>query len=242
MPAGTPPAPAAPTRPEYIPETHWDATANKVKDDKALGTYFNEIITRDAAEQSRRLSMPQTPDAYKNELPPDFKPPEGSDFKFNDTDPLLSQAKTLYHDIQTGKVTGQEGYSKLLALHAGAQLAREQNAAAIHTAEIAKLGPTGPARVTALDTIFKAHLGEEAGARLTQRMFFAEDVLTFEKFVTKFVSQGGATFRGTGREPPAAAGVKTPEQIAQMTPAQKLDYSRSFDQKAMPAWKDPRAA
>jgi hypothetical protein len=33
---------------------------------------------------------------------------------------------------------------------------------------------------------------------------------------------------------------KSPEEIARMTPAQRLDYSRLFDQATMPAWKDPR--
>jgi hypothetical protein len=32
---------------------------------------------------------------------------------------------------------------------------------------------------------------------------------------------------------------QVPEDL--MTPAQKLDYSRSFNQQAMPEWKDPRA-
>jgi hypothetical protein len=34
---------------------------------------------------------------------------------------------------------------------------------------------------------------------------------------------------------------KTAEEVAKMSPAQRLDYSRQFKQDAMPAWKDPRA-
>jgi uncharacterized protein YeaO (DUF488 family) len=30
------------------------------------------------------------------------------------------------------------------------------------------------------------------------------------------------------------------EQIQRLTPAQRLDYSRQFDQASMPAWRDPR--
>jgi hypothetical protein len=30
------------------------------------------------------------------------------------------------------------------------------------------------------------------------------------------------------------------EQIKQLTPAQRLDYSRLWDQSRMPSWKDPR--
>jgi hypothetical protein len=33
---------------------------------------------------------------------------------------------------------------------------------------------------------------------------------------------------------------KPPEEIARMTPAQRLDYARLFDQSRMPAWRDPR--
>jgi len=31
------------------------------------------------------------------------------------------------------------------------------------------------------------------------------------------------------------------EQIKRLTPAQRLDYSRQWDQSTMPSWRDPRA-
>ena len=33
---------------------------------------------------------------------------------------------------------------------------------------------------------------------------------------------------------------KTPQEIARMTPAERLDYARLWDQSKMPAWRDPR--
>jgi hypothetical protein len=33
---------------------------------------------------------------------------------------------------------------------------------------------------------------------------------------------------------------KSSDEIARMTPAQRLDYARLFDQSRMPAWRDPR--
>jgi hypothetical protein len=30
------------------------------------------------------------------------------------------------------------------------------------------------------------------------------------------------------------------DEIAKLTPAQRLDYVRQFDQRSMPAWQDPR--
>jgi hypothetical protein len=32
------------------------------------------------------------------------------------------------------------------------------------------------------------------------------------------------------------------DEIAKLTPAQRLDYCRRFDQTKMPPWRDPRAA
>jgi hypothetical protein len=33
---------------------------------------------------------------------------------------------------------------------------------------------------------------------------------------------------------------KSPDEIARMTPAQRLDYCRLWDQSRMPNWRDPR--
>ena len=53
-----------------------------------------------------------------------------------------------------------------------------------------------------------------------------------------YVERGAADVRGWIDD---VAGVRaTPEQIAKMSPAQKLDYCRRFDQSTMPAWQDPR--
>ena len=60
-----------------------------------------------------------------------------------------------------------------------------------------------------------------------------------DKFPPPYVERGAADVRGWIDD---VAGVRaTPEQIAKMSPAQKLDYCRRFDQSQMPVWKDPRA-
>lgn len=220
------PAPTTQARPEYIPETHWDSAANKVRDDKALAVHFNEIFARDAAEQSRRLSLPQTPEAYKTELPADFKVPDGINYKFNDADPLLAQARTLAKDLGIP----QEGFSKLLGLYAGAQVATQQSVNAARNAEIAKLGATGPARVDALTTFYKAQLGEAEAGQIMSRVLTASDVHLHEKLVARLASQGGATFKGTGREAPEPVGRVSNEQFSKMSAAERLDYARKFPQ------------
>jgi hypothetical protein len=39
-----------------------------------------------------------------------------------------------------------------------------------------------------------------------------------------------------------ATGTKSAEEFAKLSPAERLNYVRGFDQSKMPAWKDPRAA
>ena len=53
-----------------------------------------------------------------------------------------------------------------------------------------------------------------------------------------YVERGAADVRGWLDD---VQGVRaTPEQIAKMSPAQRLDYCRLFPQDKMPAWHDPR--
>jgi hypothetical protein len=78
----------------------------------------DELKAFKATEDSKRLTLPQKPDDYKIELPADFKPPEGVTFEFKADDPLMAQARTFAH--QAG--ISQEGFSKLLSLHAASQV------------------------------------------------------------------------------------------------------------------------
>jgi hypothetical protein len=221
-----PPAAAAPTRPDYIPEAHWDPTANKVRDEAALSAHFNQILARDAAAQSKALALPANAESYKVELPADFKAPEGVTFAFNDADPLLAQARTLAHELGIP----QEGFSKLLGLYAGTQVQTQQQVVAAKNAEVAKLGASGPARIDALDTFFKAYLGEAEGKQLLSRAFTASDVQILEKMVGKISGQGASSFKRNGGEPPQQAGKVSQEEYDRMTPGQRWDYSRSHDQ------------
>lgn len=213
------------TRPEYVPENFWDGTKNEVKG-KEFGEHFAALQARVAADDVRRNSLPANPDAYKVELPKDFQPPQGVEFKFNDGDPLLAQARTVMHEIDTGKLSGQEAFTKLLGLYAGAQVATQTQITAARNAEMAKLGPAGTALVTATNTWLDA-MGVPG---LKGRMFTAQDVNDFAKLVGKFTNQGGASFTSRGREPPEPAGKVSDEAFKKMGPAERLDYARKFPQ------------
>jgi len=205
-------------------------------DGAALRASYDELAAFRAADTVRRSTLPPSPNDYKAELPPDFKVPDGITFAFKSDDPLLAQAQAVAHKAGLN----QEQFSQLLGIYAGGQVSSQQQIATARNAEVQKLGATGPARIDALTTFFRAYLGDADGNAMMARAFTAADVQRLEKLVSKVTGQGGAPFRGSGREAPQPNGRATPEQIARMSAAERLDYSRQFDQSKMPAWRDPR--
>ena len=208
-------------------------------DGKAFRTGYDELAAFKAGLDVKRATLPPSPNDYKAELPADFKMPDGVSFTFKPDDPLLHQARELFHAIDQGRISGQQAFSQALSLFAGGQVASVQEAVTRKNGEIAKLGAAGPARIDALRTFFRGYLGNEAGDRRMERMWSAQDVVDAEHEVSKITS-GGVAIRGNGREPPQPAGRLSREQIERLTPAQRLDYARQWDQSTMPAWRDPR--
>jgi len=215
-----------------LPESFQDPTAFRAD--------YDRLAAFEAGDKVRRSTLPPSPNDYKAEFTSDFKVPDGIKYEFNANDPLLHQARTIMHDIDQGKLSGQQAFSKLLELYAGGQVASQQQIQTARNAEVQKLGATGPTRIDALTTFFRAYLGDAAGNRRMQRIFTAQDVMDAETEVSKITSQGGAGFRGNGRTPPEVPGRLSDEQIKRLTPAERLDYSRQWDQSTMPAWRDPR--
>ena len=153
-------------------------------------------------------------------MPKDFTPPQGVEFKFNDGDPLLAQARTVAHELGIP----QEGFSKLLGLYAGAQVSSQAQIEAARVAEVTKLGPTGPARVDAVTRWAKATLGDAEGAQFASRMFTASDVMNAEKLIARMT--GGGTFKPTGREVPEQAGKLPLSEVEKMPLSEQLAYAR----------------
>lgn len=100
----------------------------------------------------------------------------------------------------------QDAFSELVDLHAAGQISSQQILANAHAAEVAKLGATGTARKTAVDTWIAAKLGEDLGKSIIGGIFTAKQVEAFEKLIANDRNQGGGTFSQTGREPPAGNG------------------------------------
>lgn len=176
-----------------------------------------------AAEDSRRLTLPKTPEDLKLALTKNFKPPEGIEFVPDEKDPLLPQAKTfaLKHGLS------QEAFSELLDLHAAGQIGSMQHVNNAKAAEVAKLGPTGTARKTAVDTWLTAQVGEELGKELSTYTFTAKQIEGFEALIRKWTTQGASSFD------PRHGEVNQPGKVSQaeydaMTFSEKRAYGAKF--------------
>lgn len=211
----TPPAPAAPPaasapqtieaakRPEWLPESFWDEKSGVKADD--IQKHFARASENEAfrsAEESRRLTLPQSPDAYELKLPADFKPPEGVEFKFNVDDPLLARAR----EFAQKRGLDQEGFSEMLSLYAAVQVQDAATIQAAKQAEIQKLGVNGPARVDAVQRWLKSVGGEDAAALVGVLDYapVAGTVKALEGLMKKFSSQGSGSFNHSHREQPEA--------------------------------------
>lgn len=180
-PAGDPsptPTPAA-TKPEWAPDTFWDKDKNELK-----GDAIKDMIARDAAETSRKLTLPGAPDKYEPKLPKDFKAPDGVAFEISADDPLWAQAREWAH--KNG--ISQEGFEQGVALIAARDVGTQQTLKAARDAEIAKLGATGTARVSALNTFLDA----KGLPALKGMMVTAEIVTSLEKMMA--MVNGADTF------------------------------------------------
>jgi hypothetical protein len=97
-------------------------------------------------------------------------------------------------------------------------------------AEIKKLGPNGSQRITALHQFLRGLVGDDMAKPLASMLVSEKHVLALEHLAAKFTSGGAASFSQAHREPAQGSGRVSDEEYAKMSPAQRWNYSRSFDQ------------
>jgi len=180
------------------------------------------VATRDAAEQVRRNALPQKPEDVKIELPKEFQVPQGVEFKLDPSKPEFAKLQAAAHKHGLS----HEAVTDLVGVYAETLVGSQATMSAAHAAEIAKLGANGPARVTALGTFFDGIGAPE----MKQMLVTAGIVQAAEKLVSKFSSQGVASFSQAHREPGSTGGKVSEEEFNRMSPAARLDYARQFDQ------------
>src|SRR5262249_50451851 len=144
---GTPP-PGASSRPDWLPEAHWDAASNSVRVDG-----LKDVFARDSAARAAKASLPATPDAYEISLPADFQLPPGSGIEagqlgINENDPRIPAVRAFAH--QHG--LRQAAVADLVAFDAQQQISAYNAETARLAAENQKLGANAEGRVKAVAT------------------------------------------------------------------------------------------
>jgi hypothetical protein len=151
-------------------------------------------MTWKAAEDVRKGSLPPTADAYKLELPGDFKPPAGVEFKLDTTNPSMGQLKAVAH--KHGLT--QDAVNELIGVYAGNEVGTQARITAAASAEVTKLGASGPARVDAVTRFLDA----SGMGVLKSTLVTAAQVEAWESHITRLTSQGSASFSQSGRVAP----------------------------------------
>src|ERR1700730_14040489 len=189
---------------------------------------LRDLLTAKGEAELRKASLPVSPAEYKAELPANFEMPSGiSEFKFDEADPLLVDARNWAH----AKGLDQATFSEMVGLYATAKAKETAQLSAAHAAEIAKMGANGTQRVTALETWLRGVVGDKLAGPMRSMMVTADIVKGLETLQQKFSSQGAASFSQSHRVPPNPSGRASDEEYAAMSPAARLDYARSFDQR-----------
>jgi hypothetical protein len=146
----------------------------------------------------RKATLPASPTDYKTELPANFEMPGGLKVEFNETDPLLVDARNWAH----GKGFSQSEFSELVGMYA---TSKAKEAAFINTAaaaEVAKLGANGTQRVSAIETWLRGQLGDDLAGPMRTVMVTEKIVRGWETIMHKFQSQGAASFSQAHRVAP----------------------------------------
>jgi len=163
------------------------------------------MATRIAADDVRKGSLPQTAEAYKVELPSDFKPPAGIEFKLDTSNPALGQLKNVAHKYGFP----QEAVNELIGVYAGAEVGTAASINAAAAAQVTKLGPSGPARV---DAVTRWLDGSDLGV-LKSSLVTAAQVEALESHITKLSNQGGASFDQRHRAAPDTNAIPNYEKM-----------------------------
>jgi hypothetical protein len=160
------------------------------------------------------------------ELPANFEMPQGVEFKIDASDPLDFRAGLgAFEGVRSARRSARWSDST------PAPRRRSKRINAAHADQVARMGPNGPMRVTALETWLRGVVGDRLAGPMRTMMATADIVKGLEIIQHKLSSQGAASFSQQHREPQDRQGRVSEAEFANMTPAAKLDYTRGFDQR-----------
>jgi hypothetical protein len=183
--------PAAPDAPAGATDTV------KLGDREYSRVELDGLEARAALEASRKLTKPAEPNGYKADFPPDFKLPEGLEFKINERDPLLAQYRTLAHELDFDQATFSRGLGVVGMVRAQEAIALRE----AYSAEVKKLGAAAPQRVDACAQFLMAYGGPKAKtlANMFKMAPVADTVEAIEHLMQRVSSQGVSPFNNAHR-------------------------------------------
>jgi hypothetical protein len=171
---------------------------------------LGEMLQRQAVEDQRRLTLPAAPAEYRAELPADFKPPAGVEYKFNEADPSLVAARNLAHS----KGWSQEDFSQALAIFAAHEAGKEAVLQERDRAEIAKAGINAPQRVDAVGRWITSMVGDADAKPIRATIVTDAHLRFYETIMSKLTSQGSASFSQQHRTAPDDAKIPGYENMS----------------------------
>lgn len=197
-PTAAPAVASAPSRPEHLPETFWDAEAGAPKWD-ALGGHLKELETFKTEASIKAATIPESPDKYDFKLPGDFKPPEGMDVQLKPDDPLVGAWREQAHKFGLG----QDGFEAGIALYANHVLtqAKAENDMLTQAREgVTKaLGPNGGQRLADINQFLDQRFGAGAAETFGNLGLTKQGVEIMERLISGSVGSGMGSFGQNGR-------------------------------------------
>jgi hypothetical protein len=208
-------------RPAWVPEQAWDA--QKGLDHTKFDAWYREsvapAVARYEADLALRAALPTKPTDYAVATSPNFKLPNDLvlDFKLDTDNPMWAKAQEWAHRNGLSKEAFQAG----IDIIAGRDLFKASSVKRAIDAEIARLGPTGPTRIAAIEAAYADILGSKEAAKLhMSRVWTSSDVKLHEAVIAKLTTgQGGST-------PRQQPGKVSDAEFAAMTPSEKWEYAR----------------
>jgi hypothetical protein len=190
-----------------------------------------DALANKAAADLRRAAIPPTPAGYKLELPQDFKPPVGFDFKVGSLeDPIRGPQLRAAMEWAHRNSLDQQQFSQLLSLYGSTTAHETTMIANAARQEREKLGAAGPVRVDAVATWMKATLGADAKVML-QTTVTESQVRVWENLIGRMTRQGGSQFNAGGRIPPEMPTISD-EAYNKMSYSQKVEYAQQATARA----------
>lgn len=208
-----------------MPEFFFDTEKGEVKGSD-LRKHLDELATFKAAEDSRRATLPQSPEAYEAKLPEGFTPPEGIKVDIDANDPMLKNARELAH----AKGWSQSDFSEALGIVASMKAQEAATYETLKAKNLEGLGAKGPERIDAVTRWLSANFGEAEVKPVLATLATTAHVTMFEKIISKLTSQGSPNFKQTGRD--VDTGKVSDEQWAKLSYSEKKAYAERHGSRA----------